>query len=408
MKRILFVDDERMVLDGLRALLRPQRAEWDMVFVDGGIAALGELARGPFDVIVTDMKMPGMDGAALLNEVQKRHPGVVRIVLSGHAEIEMTLRSVPVAHQFLIKPCDAKALKAVVDCACRLQTMVDDPAVRRYVGRLQHLPTLPTVYFDLMRALQDENVGMDELAAIVEGDPSLCAKVLQLVNSPFIGLGREVVSLRMAVSYIGMKMLKDLTLAAHVFSPRGGNRAVAGQLEGLRRHSLLVGGLARRLAEGDRRLADDVFTAGLLHDIGKLVLVSECLDAYSSIMTAAATTRRPASEIELEVLGVTHAQIGGYLIGIWGLPYSIVEAVAAHHLPGALPMGPGLDASAIVYIANALVNEQDERLGVGDMLVPIDVSYLQSMGVLDRLPAWREMAAALVDRADAGTDGLAA
>jgi putative nucleotidyltransferase with HDIG domain len=286
--------------------------------------------------------------------------------------------------------------------------MIHDEAARSYVGKLQHLPSLPAVYFELMRALADEDIGLEAVAEIVEGDPSLCAKVLQLVNSPFIGLGREVVNLRMAVSYIGTRMLKDLTLAAHVFSPRGANRAVARQLEGLRRHSLLVGAIARRLAGDDKRLAEEAFTAGLLHDIGKLIMVSECVDAYSSIMSRSQTERRPAIELEQEVLGVTHAQIGGYLLGIWGLPCSIVESVAAHHAPGRLSARPGLDAVAIVYVANVLVHEHDVRLGACDVFSPVDEDYLRSIGVQELLPDWREKATALIRGTDEGPDRCAA
>lgn len=109
-KRVLFVDDEQEVLEGLRNLLRRNRHEWDMVFALGGYEALAELSRGTVDVVVTDMRMPGMDGAQLLAQVKTVSPSTARLVLSGHAEKEAILRALPVAHQFLSKPCGGGTL----------------------------------------------------------------------------------------------------------------------------------------------------------------------------------------------------------------------------------------------------------------------------------------------------------
>src|SRR5215469_9947183 len=117
MTRILFVDDEPKVLDGLRRLLRPQRLQWDMSFIEGGEAALALLDQSPFDVIVSDLKMPGMDGTALLERAREHHPQVVRIVLSEYADLEAAFRAAQVAHQLLLKPCDAEMLRVAIDRA---------------------------------------------------------------------------------------------------------------------------------------------------------------------------------------------------------------------------------------------------------------------------------------------------
>ena len=108
--RILFVDDEPRISEGIERMFFHLADEWDITCVDSGPAALQELEDDPYDVIVTDMRMPEMDGAVLLAEVQKRAPGVVRIILSGQADLEETMRAVPLAHQYLAKPCRPEVL----------------------------------------------------------------------------------------------------------------------------------------------------------------------------------------------------------------------------------------------------------------------------------------------------------
>ena len=154
MKRVLFVDDEQQVLDGLRDLLRRQRKHWDMTFASDAQKAMQLMADKPYDVVVSDMRMPGTDGATLLAHVKQHHPEAARIILSGQADRESVLRALPAAHQFLSKPCDADALRTVIERACTLQQMLSDPAIRTLVGGLDHLPSAPQTYFDLTRAAQ--------------------------------------------------------------------------------------------------------------------------------------------------------------------------------------------------------------------------------------------------------------
>jgi HD-like signal output (HDOD) protein len=396
MKRILFVDDEPQVLDALRALLRPKRSRWDMKFVESGEQALAELDRAPFDVIVSDMRMPGMDGATLLRTVQDRHPGIVRIVHSAYAEMEMAMRAVPVAHQFLAKPCDAGVLENTVERACGLQALIRDDAVRAIVGGLRSLPALPRVHFELTRLLADENSGVADVARVVERDPTMVAKVLQLVNSSFVGLGRRVTSVEQAIAYLGTRLLKDLTLVAHVFG-HGGSRTGSG-VETIQRHSLLVGTIARQMAGTDRRLSEDAFIAGVLHDIGKLILASERPQQFIALTDRARETHRPLFEVEREALGATHAELGGYLLGIWGLPYPIIEAAANHHAPGRVVPNPGLDVLGAVAIANVLHHEVSAARGTGtEAFAELDATYVRALGVEDQIEDWRALAASIVE-----------
>jgi HD-like signal output (HDOD) protein/ActR/RegA family two-component response regulator len=401
MRRILFVDDDPHVLDGLRDLLRRERDEWDMVFALGGVAALGELEGQPFDVVVSDMRMPEVDGATLLRIVQERHPETVRIVLSGQTDIEAALRVVPVAHQFLAKPCERDELRGAIARACLSRALLTDAGVRRATGGAESLPSAPTLYSRLVEVSADPETTMDDIGALVESDIAMCAKVLQLVNSAFFGLGRRISSAREAVTYLGLAPLRALVLSAGAFRAFTPAHPIEGfSVEALEAHSSLVARTASAMLPS-RHKAAEAFTAGMLHDVGKLILAMQRPDELATVIAAAHDEGRPLHILEHERLGVTHAEVGAYLLSLWRLPAPIVEAVAHHHTPY-VREAAGLDPGAAVYIADRLVAEHETaaHLHAGTR-EPVDEGYLAELGVLDRLDAWRQLAAERVGAADA-------
>jgi putative nucleotidyltransferase with HDIG domain len=389
-RRILFVDDEPLVLEGLEDLLGRYRREWDMAFAAGGRAALQQMERTPFDVIVTDMRMPEMDGAALLRTVKAEHPETVRIVLSGYSEMQVAMRAVPVAHQFLNKPCDADVLEKVIERACGLHAILSDESVRRMVGGVKRLPRLPALYASLARTLADEQAGAGDVTRIIEEDVAVSAKVLQLANSAFFGIGRPISAVEQAVNYLGVRTIQQLVLAAELFDGTGLPRRSGTSIEALRDHALLTAGIARRIVAGYRREADDASTAGLLHDVGKLVMAAELPEQLAAASNAARESGRPLYQAERELNGITHAEVGAYLLGAWGLPYPIIEAVANHHAPGRVHQ-PGFDALTAVHVANALAHECVSA-GAGVRAATLDHGYIAALGLADQVPAWREFA----------------
>ena len=392
MKRIIFVDDEPRILEGIRRMLRPMRREWEMVFVGGGEAALAELKVAPFDVIVSDMRMPGMDGATLLKHVQERFPNVVRIVLSGHTDPEAALRAVPVAHQFLSKPCDAEALQAVVQRACSLKAFLSDETVRGAIGQVDVLPSVPRLYMAVSRALADPDSSLDDIANVVEQDAAMCAKILHLVSSAFFGIPRRVGNIHQAVTYLGTSMIKNIVLSVEVFRTWSESGKLAGfSIDAEQSHALLTSRIAMRIM-GDKSKAEDAFMAAMLHDVGKLILATYLPDEFARVIENRREQARPMHVIEQEVCGVTHAEVGAYLLGIWGLPYPIVEAVAYHHAPTRVPH-ERFEILDAVHVANLLAREHESASpgGAGEICEEINASYLEALGMMDQLPAWREI-----------------
>jgi HD-like signal output (HDOD) protein/ActR/RegA family two-component response regulator len=392
--RILFVDDEAPILDGLRDLLRKERRRWDMEFAQGGAAALAELAKAPFDVVVSDMRMPGIDGAELLGRVKAEYPGTARIVLSGHAEREAILRALPVAHQFLSKPCDATTLRVAIDRTLGLTTLLRSPELRAAVGRFESLPSVPHTYLALTQAAQDPTKGISDMAGIVQRDPAMSSKVLQLVNSAYFGSSQRVASIQQAVMYLGFELLKGLALTGNVFA--AGLKMPAGfSLETLQEHSLRTACLAKGFVDAPKQ-ADEAFTAALVHDVGQIVIATGLPKAFEEIATEARASGRPLHVVETEQLGVSHAEIGAYLLGVWGLPFSIVEGVAYHHRPSDLGDGP-CEILAALHAADALVDATPDH----PLEAALDLGFLERAKVLDRLPRWQAFADEVRGRADA-------
>lgn len=385
-KRILFVDDEAKLLEGLQRMLRPMRQEWDVRFVQSGGEALSLLEKEPFDVVVSDMRMPGMDGAQLLEKVKGRFPRTVRIILSGHSEKEFVLKSVKTVHQYLSKPCDPETIKSVIRRACSLSELLDEGPIKELVSSITSLPSLPSLYFEMLELLRSPDVSLQRIGEIISKDIGMTAKILQLVNSAFFGLPRQISNPAQAVTLLGLEVIRTLVLSIHIFEQFDQGRQGGVSLEELWTHSIRTGIMAKEIAkeEGQSPPAiDDAFTAGLLHDLGKPLLATNFPHRYREVAEAVRCRKIRAWEAEQQVWGTTHSVVGAYLLRLWGLPDSIVEAVAFHHcaterqesafspllavrVADALEQGPrvGEDLSGLQPLKNHL-----ERLGMGDRFV---------------------------------------
>lgn len=393
-KKILFVDDEINVLDGLRRMLRSMRHEWDMQFASSARDALALLRESPFDLIVSDMRMPEMNGVQLLSQVKECCPRTIRIILSGHADSDLTLRAVGVAHQFLSKPCDAETLIGTVVRATELRSLLSNARLEQLVTQIGALPSLPGFYSQVVEELETITPSVHKVGEIVARDISMSAKVLQIVNSAFFGLPRPITNPVEAVAHLGIEKTQLLVLSIQAFSrfePTGAGLEPAEQLWA---HSAATAALARRIAEAEqvnRRMTDEAFAAGILHDIGKLILALTLPDEFDRSTRLAADRRLCSWHAELEVFGSTHAAVGAYVLGLWGLPDPIVEAVAFHHRPSDIPRA-SFSALTAVHVADAI---DLGRRGIehSEEASAVDEACVAKMKLTHRLPLWREVCA---------------
>ncbi len=399
-KKILFIDDEPNILSGLKRMLRSLRKEFHLEFTESGRKALEIMEKHNFDVVVSDMRMPGMDGATLLAEIQKRFPYSIRIMLSGQANEESIMRTVGVVHQFLAKPCDPEYLKAVLLRVCALHDLMAHPCLREMVSQLDTLPSLPEVYAKLRQAIANPEVPVSEIAAIIEEDMAMSAKVLQLVNSAFFGLFQKVESPARAVNLLGIDTVKNLILGVGAFTEIKASSKIF-PVKKLWSHSLMVGNCAKIIARAqseDNDLIDNSFIAGLLHDIGKLVMLAKMDKQYEEATLLAGEEGICLRSAEKRIFNAVHDDFGAYLMGLWGMPGPVIEAIGFHHRLDNYPDNQ-FSPTIAVHLANAFYYEKHPDT-ITTAPHAVNISHLKTIGLGDKIEPWRELCSVLLEQED--------
>ncbi len=390
--RIIFVDDEPRVIQGLKRMLHKMGREWEMAFAQNGPEALALLDRKAFDVIVSDMKMPGLDGAGLLAEVRKRHPRMVRIILSGLSSGEMILKATGSAHQFLLKPCDPELLKRTIRRTCTLRDLLDNDVLGGIVSQTESLPSLPDLYGKLMKEIRASEGSLQRVGEIVETDPSVSAKVVQLVSSAFFGLPRKVSSPSEAVMLLGLETVKSLALTMGLFSKFDESTLSFVPIRSIYEHSMKTGLMASEIArmEGaDEEMVGETFLTGLLHDVGKLLLGNNIPEVYRGVFELSSREGIPFPEAEMTILGATHGEVGAFLLGLWGLSDAVVEGVAFHHCLDKSSV-KGFEPLIAVHVASAVLDSACQSATDAALEAKIDIEGLDRLGLKNRLSPWIE------------------
>lgn len=397
MKTIVFVDDEPNILKGLQRLLRPMRHEWDMHFACGGREALDLMNERSVDVIVSDMRMPDMDGADLLQIVRDFFPSTARLILSGHSGHELIIKSIRATHQFLAKPCSADMLTRVVSRCCKLRDRLSSEPLRQLFYQLNLLPVDQAIHNEILRVLSRPEPAVDAVASLVVHDIAISAKLLQLVSSPFFGFSGRVLKPREAVSLLGIDIMR-LLFDSGIFADAIVSDEVPFYQDRLA-HSRAVACCAKAIARElwrDDELADHAFTCGLLHDVGHLVLLANLATIGSETLHLARQQGIPQWIVEKEWIGASHSDIGACLMDLWGLPEAIVEAIACHHEP-ALASESGRRLVAAVHIADYLAG----RIMDGHSQ-PLDEAFVAGLGLLDQLDSLRITCEAMIQHQQSG------
>jgi putative nucleotidyltransferase with HDIG domain len=381
MIRILFVDDEVNVLQGMRRSMQDMKNEWIMEFASSGAAALDALAKMPADVIVSDMRMPGMDGWQLLTEVKKRHPQMLRLVLFGPTDPSCIMRSVRSAHQYLPKPCDGAALKAFIAQAYMLKQLHGSERLAKLLARLGALPSAPQVFSEMLTHLQLPVPSVSDAARIMSNDAALGANVVKLANSAYFGSRQPIITAGRAAAYLGPDILGALVLGLGVFKSGAPSGIRGFSLKRLWHHSLETAIAARTVARSEKlspAQADEAFVAGMLHDVGKVVFAARPAAATNDPLSAGT---HATAQMEAH-----HAEVGACLLASWGFPNSIVEAVAFHHTPGQA-VGGGLCLPTLVHIADRLVHQRRAEYS-GPFERGLEAELLAKLKLTDRWPDW--------------------
>lgn len=395
MSVILFVDDDKNILDGLRRRLRSVHPEWQLHFAHDAESALLKADEIDPDVVISDMRMPGTDGAALLTIMQEKHPHSARIILSGFAEEEAILRTVGPAHQYLAKPCDDKMLIETIENALDLRHLLTNPDLRALVGGIDALASPPTTYTNLVKALENPLVGNEQLTAIVESDIALTAEILKLTNSAYFAISQKITTISQAIRMIGIDTLKALALFVGLFRSFDGPKSAVTQMMQLCKRSQQLGVIATLIAEQEdlpKEVVNVLAAVGMLSHIGSLILYAYRADEMADVVKRVETEDVPIYVAERDQFGAAHPEIGAYLLGLWGFPSAMVQTVAYHHRPQKTPHAE-MNALTAIYVAQHLAREIaiEQRTGTAPEC-RIDLEYLDQLGKRDRLPVWLETA----------------
>lgn len=389
MNGVLFISED-LASAALRDGMRHCPGRWNLKLAANG-QARAALAEDAYDVVIVETSADPSQGIELLARVKAERPETARIVLSDPLEPDMLPRALEVAHQCVAKPCDPIQFWKLIERTTCLYGLMHNQAIRGLLGGLDRLPSVPRSYVALTRAMERAEPSLGEVVAIVERDSAMATKVLQLVNSAYFGRPRRISSIPVTVSLLGLERLRALALGTHVFGMLSQEQSCAFGLDRLQERSLITAQLARRLLSGSGR-GDEGFTVGLLQDIGKLLLAVCLKDRYREVCEEALRRAVPVEDVEKQQFGVSNAVVGACLLSTWGLPVTIVEAVAFHGSPSDVLHDDTALVDA-VHVAGALAGV---LLKGGDPMacdLELDPILWTRDGMREKVQAWRAIAA---------------
>lgn len=386
-KRILLADADPRVAQEFSQALGEQ---WQVVTVNDGPSAMAALKDRPCDVLVAGLDLGEMSGSELLNAARKRYPDIVRFVLATEDDRSRVMKEVLGAHQFLTKPVEAATLKNTIERALDLDNWIASESMRSLVAKVRSFPTAPTIYLELLTALRNPNTTTEEVGAIITRDMAITTKLLQVLNSAYFGLPNKITDPAQAVGILGFDTLKSMVVAIKMLAHYDKLKTAHFSIDQLWRHSTEVARHAKQIVmmhTGGRVMAETAFTAGLMHDMGKVVLAANFDEQYRGVQSLASKKDMPLWDVEKEIFGATHGEVGAYLLGLWGMPLELLEAAALHHCPSRSKYRE-FSALTAVHVANVL---EYEIGGKQDSQAPLmDEAYLEEVGVLDCLASWRQ------------------
>ena len=395
---ILFIDDEPNLLNGLQRLLRSKQGQWDMMFINSPTKAAALIEQQSFDIVVSDMRMPEMDGASLLSLVEKKSPGAVRVILSGHVEEKSIFRSVSSAHYHLSKPCNPTMIISIMDRVMALREVINKPALRSLVASLRNLPTPPDLYNRINKEMTNDHATISSIADLISEDVAMTAEVLKITNSSFFSFQTNITTVAQAVRLLGLETIRALILSTGIFKKYQSNKKLGNFIEKINEYSLTIGRLAQKFSKEngeENAKQDQVFCAAMLSVIGALVLLDANPQKYHDAMVNAASEGLEAAE--RKVFGASHAELGAYLLGLWGFNDGMMEAVLYQLHPSdcihrQVIILPYLHLARVLGPQFPLLVRSDSNTE-GE-----DSSYIRELGLTEKAALWRQSCAGLFKR----------
>ena len=385
-KRILIADADAKAMVEFREALGES---WAVVGVATGSAALEAAEKQSFQVVVANYDLPDLSGAELLNRFRTSSPKALRFIAAAEALKEKVMTDVLRGHQFLAVPFDRNTLKGSIERSLAADYGMNN-SLRELVGRIRTFPTIPSLYLEVVNALKDPNATTEEIGEIIAKDMAMTTKLVQVLNSAYFGLPRTITDPTEAVGILGFETVKSLIMTVKLLSQYDKVKPVYFSIDSIWRHSTNVARTARVMAlleTGDNDCSGTAYTAGLMHDLGKVILAANFDEQYQGAHNVARKQQIPLWEVEKDIFGASHGEIGAYLLGLWGMSQEVVKVAALHHQPSRSEDSAFTPLTA-VHVANAL--EYEGIVETDGLPLPVlDLDYLKRLELEERVDLWR-------------------
>lgn len=357
--KILFIDDQENILQSLKLSLRGKRTEWDMSFAQSGQEALSMFQQIWPDVVVTDMRMPNMDGGVVLKNIQKLKPDVGKIILSGYSDKETVFKNIQHANEYLSKPCKTSDLVEAINNTLKSNVMIENETIKKIVSEIETIPSSPEAYNNLISLLSKDDTTPEEIGKVISQDIALSTILMRIANCAFFNFPTPAQNITHAVKMMGQQTLLNITKASHLFENIGSLENPRFSINMLWDHSLRVAQFAKTIAYDaglSESLHNDCFMAAMFHDIGKFIIASRMEREFSEIITLVEEEQCPVYSAERQILGTTHADIGAYLLARWGFSHSQISIIRTHHDESVVTAATPTP-QMVLFIANCMDHE---------------------------------------------------
>jgi len=387
-KNILFVDDEENILKGLRRMLMRKRREWNMIFAAGGEEALTRCRQADIDIIVTDMRMPVMDGLELLTRIMEENPEIIRFVLSGQAEKDVVFGVIKAAHRFLSKPHNSDLMKEKIERVLNARDMISK---RRLAGLIAGPDPVRTTYKSLLEMkneLKKDDPDILTIKRIVKSDMVIAAAFMKFASSGFFMERAPEVDPQKIIDTIGIDTIKELVQKYDNFSSFRGESPEDNAADVISDHSVIISRTSRKIAAGvtdDPKLISESGIAGLLHDIGRNIFLSFEENGGSFIDIIKDEFSDEFVDFERNTVCSTHGTAGAVLGTLWGYPESIIRALMYHHNPSD-SNSSCFECLTAVHVAESLAGERN-----GNRENCLDTEYLRNLRLDNKIKEWQKL-----------------
>ena len=388
-RRVLIVESDRAQMEIIQSLLGHDESLWRVELASDTVQAIELLGKRYFDLVFAGVNIIGMPGVDFLNEVWQQYPKISRFLICTLRDQELLTQCAFGLHQMIVVPCDTAVFRKTLDRCFAVEDLIGDRKFKAFALRARTFPSIPSLYFQIVKELQSQNASAESLSEIICKDLAVTTKMLQAANSAFYGLQQHVTQLKDAIVQIGLETMQTLVLSIQVFSQYDKVKPIYFSIDSVWRHCHAVAERAKKIVlevNGDEHLAEEAFIAGLLHDIGKVVLACNCDKQYRSTLDLAKKSNIHQAEAEMSEFGFTHGETGGYLASQLGMPIPIIEAITLHHRPSLAPQ-TGFNALTAVHIADVMEHQAAPKTD-GFVLPKLDLEYLKELGMEDMVNKW--------------------